>query len=188
MAEQPRGNAEDFGFSDIPEDMGSVPPSMDSPPMDAPPMAGPPMGSGPMEPPPMGAPPVDRPPASSDNFSANPTVERIEEIAEAIIDEKWNDLVKTINKIIEWKERTEGVILRIQTEFQNLRKDYDNLTRGVLGKIGEYNQNIANIGVEIKAMEKVFEKVLPLFTENVHTLDRVTKDLKNHHSNLKGNV
>jgi hypothetical protein len=94
--------------------------------------------------------------------------------------------VKTINKIIDWKDRTENIIIKIQGDFENLRKDYDNLTKGVLGKVGEYNQNISNIGVEIKAMEKVFEKVLPLFTENVHTLDRITKEMKDHH-NVKKN-
>jgi hypothetical protein len=48
----------------------------------------------------------------------------------------------------------------------------------VLGKVGEYDKNLVNIGVEIKAMERVFQKVLPNFTENVHTLDRVTRDLQ----------
>jgi hypothetical protein len=144
-----------------------------------------PMNSGPMGPP-QGIPSSMPSLESGQDDSVNPAVERIEEIAEAIIDEKWNDLVKTINKIIDWKDRTENIIIKIQGDFENLRKDYDNLTKGVLGKVGEYNQNISNIGVEIKAMEKVFEKVLPLFTENVHTLDRITKEMKDHH-NVKKN-
>ena len=105
-------------------------------------------------------------------------VERVEEVAEAIIDEKWNELVKNINKIVEWKEATETRITAIEQGVKDLKGDFDALHKGVLGKIGEYDQNITSIGTEIKAMEKVFQKVLPTFTENVNELTRVTTDIK----------
>ena len=104
--------------------------------------------------------------------------ESVEEIAEAIIDEKWNELVKNINKIIEWKDKTESRIAEIEQKFKDLKNDFDALHKGVLGKVGEYDQNIINIGSEIKAMEKVFQKILPTFTEDVNTLSRLTTDLK----------
>jgi prefoldin subunit 5 len=107
-----------------------------------------------------------------------PGVERIEEIAEAIIDEKWSEIVRSINKIIEWKDRTEQKINQIEQKFVDLKTDFDNLNKGVLGKVGEYDRNLVNIGVEIKAMERVFQKVLPTFTENVHTLDRVSREMQ----------
>jgi prefoldin subunit 5 len=132
------------------------------------------------EPPRMAAPmqPPEMPDMSMPSFGAGPGVDRIEEIAEAIIDEKWNELVRSINKIIEWKDRTEMKINQIEQKFVDLKNDFDNLNRGVLGKVGEYDKNLVNIGIEIKAMERVFQKVLPSFTENVHTLDRVTRDLQ----------
>jgi hypothetical protein len=117
-------------------------------------------------------------PEISSYQSSAPGVDRIEEIAEAIIDEKWNELVRSINKIIEWKDRTEMKINQMEQKFVDLKGDFDNLNKGVLGKVGEYDRNLVNIGVEIKAMERVFQKVLPNFTENVHTLDRVTRDLQ----------
>ncbi len=106
------------------------------------------------------------------------SLERIEEIAEAIIDEKWNDIVKSINKIIDWKDRTESKITRIEQEISDIKENFDNLTKGVLGKVGEYDQNLSEIGTEIKAMEKVFQKVLPTLTENIHTLDQLTQEWK----------
>ncbi|RMF05574.1 hypothetical protein D6764_04340 [Candidatus Woesearchaeota archaeon] len=59
-----------------------------------------------------------------------------------------------------------------------MKSEFDSLHRGVLGKIGEYDQNIVNIGTEIKAMERVFQKVLPVFTENVNELNRVTEEIR----------
>ncbi|MGM5482825.1 MAG: hypothetical protein ACQESF_05160 [Nanobdellota archaeon] len=105
------------------------------------------------------------------------TIERIEEIAEAIIDEKWNEIVKSINKIIDWKERTESQINKLEQRFEDLKGEFDNLNKGVLGKIGEYDKNLGNLGVEIKAMERVFQKIIPTMTENVHALQKLTEKL-----------
>ena len=107
---------------------------------------------------------------------ASPDKDRIEEVAEAIIDEKWNKLIQDINKVIEWKEKAETRLLKMEQEVKDVKESFDALHKGVLGKIGEYDQNLANVGVEIKAMEKVFQKVLPTFTENVNKLERLTKD------------
>ena len=104
--------------------------------------------------------------------------ERIQEVAEAIIDEKWRDLVKDIRKIIEWKEKSEDRIAKLEQGMIDLRMSIDSLTKSIMGKIGSYDQNITDVGTEIKAMEKVFQKVLPTLTESVNKLDRMTKGYK----------
>lgn len=104
--------------------------------------------------------------------------ERIEELAEAIIDEKWNELEANIKKIVDWKERTESRLDRMEEAMDSLKSNFSDLHKGVLGKIGDYDRNITDIGSEIKALEKVFQKILPTFTENVNELTRITKDLK----------
>ncbi|MFP4423600.1 MAG: proline-rich domain-containing protein [Candidatus Woesearchaeota archaeon] len=109
----------------------------------------------------------------------------IEEIAEAIIDEKWDELVKNLNKISEWKDKTEEKINKFEQELQDVRESFDKLHKAIIGKIGEYDQNILNVGTEIKAMERVFQKILPTFTENVNELSRITKDARNSMSPKK---
>jgi hypothetical protein len=88
------------------------------------------------------------------------------------------DLVKDINKIIDWKNKTEARMTQIEQEFQDLKAEFDKVHNAVLGKIGEYDKNILDVGAEIKAMEKVFSKVLPQFTDNVNELTRITDTLK----------
>ena len=46
----------------------------------------------------------------------------------------------------------------------DLKSDFDGLHKAILGKIGEYDKNLVNIGTDIKAMEKVFQKVIPILT------------------------
>lgn len=101
--------------------------------------------------------------------------ERIEELAEAIIDEKWNEITKDINKVIEWKERTESRIIKIEQAMEDLKLGLESLHKSLMAKITDYDKNIANVGVEIKAMEKVFQKILPSLTENVGRLERLGK-------------
>ncbi|MBI5398405.1 hypothetical protein HZB03_02975 [Candidatus Woesearchaeota archaeon] len=105
-------------------------------------------------------------------------VTRIEELAEAIIDEKWAELVENINRIIDWKEKTEARIASIETEFKNLKENFDKLQGSVLEKVGEYDLHIQDVGTEVAALEKVFQKVLPGFVENVAQLSRITETLK----------
>lgn len=100
-----------------------------------------------------------------------------EELIEAIIEEKWNELVKDLSAVLEWKSTTENALVTLQQQFKDLQSRFDSLHQGVLGKIGEYDKHVLDVAAEIKAMENVFSKVLPLFTENVGELNRITQDI-----------
>lgn len=113
-------------------------------------------------------------------ISAPATVdeERIQEVTEAIIDEKWDEFANDIRKVIDWKEKSEDRIAKIEQHLIDLSSRIDSLSKGIMSKISAYDQNIVDVGTEIKAMEKVFQKVLPNLTENVNKLDRITKGYK----------
>ena len=104
--------------------------------------------------------------------------ERIEELVEAIIDEKWAELVKNINKVIEWKNKVEAQISSMEQELKDVKDSFGELHKAMIGKISEYDKNIVGVSTELKAMGKVFEKVLPAFTENVDELSRITRNIK----------
>jgi len=143
-------------------------------------MGGPPQGMPSYEPQPSFAPslppPDGMPPPFSSSISS-PDVQKVEEIAEAIIDEKWEEMIKSINRIMEWKDATENRMAKIEQQFADLKDNFENLHAAIVGKVGEYDKNIMNVGTEIKAMEKVFQKILPTFTENVSELSRITRNL-----------
>lgn len=101
-----------------------------------------------------------------------------EELIEAIVEEKWNDLVKDLNKIIEWKNITSNKIAMMEQKIEDMRREFDKLHAGVIAKVDDYDKNISNVGAEVKAMEKVFSKVLPVFAENVSELSRIAKEIK----------
>ena len=104
--------------------------------------------------------------------------ERIEELAEAIIDEKWNDLMENINRIVEWKEKTEERLTQMETTMKSIKDDFDKMHTSILERVGDYDKHISDVGTEVKALEKVFQKVLPGFMENVSELSKITENLK----------
>jgi len=97
-----------------------------------------------------------------------------EEMIEAVIDERWNELVKDINKVIEWKIKAEAKLTSTEQQMNDLKEQFDKLHTAILGKIGDYDKNMLEVGAELQAMEKVFSKVLPQFVDNVNELGRIT--------------
>lgn len=102
----------------------------------------------------------------------------VEELIEAIIEEKWTTVEQDMNKVLEWKDTVDETILELQSDFKNIKKNFDDLHKAILGKVGEYDKNILQVGSQLKAMEEVFSKVLPTFTDNVAELDRIADKLK----------
>ncbi len=110
--------------------------------------------------------------------SQRQNIEQIEEIAEEIINEKWDELMADVGDITIWKEKTSEEIEAIKQEIIRLRNSFENLQLGVIGKVNEYNKNIGNISVEMKALNQVFQKIIQPLTQNVKELGRITQTLK----------
>jgi len=104
--------------------------------------------------------------------------ERVEELAESIIEEKWEDLMKDINKLLEWKESMENKMAALEQNLKDLRGDFGTLQKSVIGKVAEYDKSMREVGTDVKAMDVVFQKVLPTLTENVNELSRLTRKAK----------
>jgi len=115
--------------------------------------------------------------ASSEGMDSN-IYERIEEIAESMIDEKWDDLIAEVKKIVEWKDKIEEKQSKLINDVQKLKEDFSVLHQGVLGKLEDYDNRMQEVGTELKAVGKVFKDVIPEFVENVKELDSITKGMK----------
>jgi prefoldin subunit 5 len=102
----------------------------------------------------------------------------VEEYVETIIDEKWQELERDIQKIIDWKNRSEQRITDLSSQMAELKERFEKLQTTMLGKVGDYDRTMQDVGADLKAMERVFAKVLPSFTDNVKQLSEITEKLK----------
>jgi len=104
--------------------------------------------------------------------------QQIEALIEAVIEEKWQDIERNINKVIEWKESTEQLLQNMQQQIADVKGQVDSLQKAIIGKIGDYDKNVLEVGAQLNAMERAFSQVLPTFTENINELNRITQRLK----------
>ena len=101
-----------------------------------------------------------------------------EEIAEAIVQEKWDELKASNEKRKKWEDDTSQDVIKLKQEVKDIKNDLDNLHKAIVSKISDYDQNLLSVGTEIKAMEKVFQKILPDLTKSVGELSRITTGMK----------
>jgi len=104
--------------------------------------------------------------------------ENMEEIAESIVEEKWDAFMKELGKMTEWRDKTDAKVNKMEQNIKDLKDDVENLHKAIVAKISDYDKNLLDVGTEIKAMEQVFQKVLPELTGSVSELSRITKGIK----------
>ncbi len=117
-------------------------------------------------------------PITGTNYAPIEDNSKMQEIAEAIINEKWQELLSSVGNIAVWKEKVDTNIISIKQEIVRINERFDNLQNAVLGKIKEYDGDMKNVTTEMKALEKVFEKIIEPLTSNVKELNRITKEMK----------
>jgi hypothetical protein len=119
--------------------------------------------------------------SSPSGFAPEPlergSYDAIEEIAESIIKEKWDEMVKKVGDIQLWKERTEIDIEGVKQELVRTQDKFEGLLKSVMGRISEYSEGVVNIGTEMKALERVLEKLLSPLTRSVKDLQEVSEKL-----------
>ena len=121
------------------------------------------------------------PSAPQQEYGQYPTEDasaKIEEISEAIIAEKWQDLMKDFNKVLEWKSGVDQRVAAVEQRLTDLKAGFDSLQKSVIDKVGDYDKSVKDVGSEMKALEQVFQKIIPTLTENVNELSRITKGMK----------
>ncbi|MBI4145918.1 hypothetical protein HY489_01120 [Candidatus Woesearchaeota archaeon] len=101
-----------------------------------------------------------------------------EAMVEQLIEEKWHEMQKELGKMTEWKELLTSRIDRLEQSMGDMKLDLDGLHKAIVSRIGEYDKTLMDVGTEIKAMEKVFSKVLPDLTSNIQELSRITQKVK----------
>lgn len=112
------------------------------------------------------------------NNSSDEIQSLINETVEKLIEEKWVELTANVQKVVTWKSKVEEQITLIKEDVVAMQEGFSNLERRLISKINNYDKSILDVGSEIKALDKVFQKITPTLVNNVTELGRIAKDLK----------
>src|SRR3989338_3713839 len=117
-------------------------------------------------------------PTESQFSSMSSQNQNVEEVVESVVEEKWKVFEDGVKKILEWKNETDARLVKIETELSGLKETFSQMQGAFFGKLGEYEKGIVDVSTEIKAMDRVFQKIVPTLTESVAELSRISKAAK----------
>jgi uncharacterized protein YoxC len=104
----------------------------------------------------------------------------IEQIAENIIEEKFEAINAEVQKFEKWKTLIDTKVKDLSESVKKIDARVSDTQKSIMTKVSDYNKSIKDVDVELKALTKVFEKVMPTFTTNVKELSKiVTKSKRN---------
>ena len=69
-------------------------------------------------------------------------------------------------------------MVSIKQELLRVEERFEQLQTAVLGRVKDYDEGIRGVHTEMKALEKVFEKILEPLTSNIKDLEKITEALK----------
>jgi len=99
-------------------------------------------------------------------------------LVEEVVEEKWREFIKDVGDVAVWKARVADDMEATKQELVRTQRRLEDLQNAVLGKVKDYNQSVLDISRDMKALEKVFGKILEPLTANIKDLQQVTQDLK----------
>lgn len=116
-------------------------------------------------------------PQQFQNYTTS-TNKQIEEIAEEIIQEKWESFLENFGDLPIWKEKMENDILAIKQEIVRVHDRMNGVERSLAGKVQEYSESLTDVTAEIKALSKLLQQILQPLTSNVKELQKITEKFK----------
>lgn len=127
-------------------------------------------------------PQMQQPSASFQSFSSEPpsraSYEMVEEIVEAIVKEKWEDMIKNVGDIRIWKERMQVDTNSIKQEILRLEERFENMQKSIMGRLSDYDSGVREVGTDMKALEQVLQKILGPLSRNIKELEKIVEELK----------
>ena len=113
-----------------------------------------------------------------EQYSQQPQIgtEIITEIAEQVTDNKFAKISKSIGNIAEFKTKIENKTENLNERLKKIETIIEKLQASILGKIGEYGQDIGTVSREIKMLQDSFTKVAsPLLQKSKAVSSRTKK-------------
>src|SRR3989344_1521462 len=102
--------------------------------------------------------------------SMNLDIDRVQELAETIVNERWEDLMGKMGNLPVWRERTSVDLAAVKQELLRLESRFEQLQGAVLGRVKEYDEGVRSLHTEMKALEKVFQQILEPLVSNIKEL------------------
>ena len=104
-------------------------------------------------------------------LSSSPTATEIEEVVEAVVEEKWKQLEFRIDAIEKRFDAVNERLHDVDLQIRTLKESGTSASGGIEGKLDQYHENLDQIDARIGSIEKAFKETLPSMIESVRAVN-----------------
>ncbi len=112
-------------------------------------------------------------------LGSSPGATEIEEVVEAVVEEKWKQLEFRIDAIEKRFDSVNERLHDIDLQMRTIKESSHFATGGIEGKIDQYRENIDQIDARIGSIEKAFKETLPSMIESVRSVNETLQKMGN---------
>ncbi len=130
-------------------------------------------------------PPAPMPPPERFGREPHVSTEKVQAVMETLMEEKLRGFEKRLEKLDKLKESIKKPITNLQGNINKLSHKVELLEKTLSERIEGYGKNFTEISVELRALHKVFQTILPTFTENIKELRSIVDRTRVRHMKKK---
>jgi hypothetical protein len=93
-------------------------------------------------------------------YEYSPQSGNVNDIAEEVVDEKIQEILKSLDKLNRFQTSTKKRITNLNNRLEKIEKTIEDLQQKIIGKIGNYGEAIENIKEDMDMMQDSFSKAL----------------------------
>ncbi len=112
-------------------------------------------------------------------LSSTPTTTEIEEVVEAVVEEKWKQLEFRIDTVEKRFDAVNERLHDIDLQMRTIKESGNVASGGIEGKLDQYHDNLDQIDARIGSIEKAFKETLPSMIESVRSVNESLQKMGN---------
>jgi hypothetical protein len=101
----------------------------------------------------------------------------ITELTEQIVEEKTQEIKKELIELLQFKIETQGKTDNMEDRIKRIELIIDKLQASIIGQIGNYGRNIADLKKEMIATQDSFSKIVNPLTSSIQDLREITAQI-----------
>ncbi len=104
-------------------------------------------------------------------LSSAPTATEVEEVVEAVVEEKWKQLEFRLDAIEKRFDAVNERLHDVDLQMRTIKESGNVASGGIEGKLDQYHDNLDQIDARIGSIEKAFKETLPSMIESVRSVN-----------------
>lgn len=106
------------------------------------------------------------------------STEELQRIMEQVLSEKLQEFGKELDAVKKVRDDVRYLSKQMDERFEKLNSHLENLQITFEEKVDEHQQTVEELSVELKALKRVFDSIMPAFTDNIRQMRDIIENKK----------